>query len=167
MSTNSATQTFTRTDAKYLASKVVADLYQCSRFYDKPQAAAISNYEEELIELLAHGYLSDYEFGFRKDGKRIVCWRYEVRGGDLVGTDDSSGRLYARADVTGADHYNHVTYTSKWYGLTQAERASFKAGVPISRSNGDLPGDGSGYWAVDKTYSSSGTAVSRRTYRPT
>lgn len=167
MSTYSATQTFTRTNAKYLASKVVADLYQCSRFYGKPLREHVPDYEAELVELLVGGYLSAYEFGFKKDGKRIVTWQYTVRNGDLVGTDDGAGRVYARADVSGAESYNYASYTSAWFALPQAQKDAFKAGVPISRTTGDLPADGSGYWVSDKNYSNGGTAVARRTFRPT
>lgn len=166
MSTYSATQTFNRTHAKYLASKVVADLYQCSRFYGSPAAAKVPDYEAELVELLAAGYLADYEFGFKKDGKRIVTWQYTVCDGDLVGTDDSSGRVYARADVAGAVHYNFASFSQKWFGLTSAQRESFEAGLPFVRTGGSLPADGSGYWVSDKNYSNGGTAVSRRTFRP-
>ncbi len=166
MSTYSITQTFTRTNARYLASKVVSDLYQCSRFYGSPSASRVPDYETELVELLVAGYLSAYEFGFKKDGQRVVTWQYEVRNGDLVGTDDGPGRVYARADVTGAEHYNYATYTDEWFALTQTQKDSFKAGIPIDRTAGDLPTDGSGYWVSDKTYSNGGTAVSRRTYRP-
>ena len=48
-----ATQTFTLTHAKYLASKVVSDMYQCSRLYGSPSADQIANYEKELVVMLA------------------------------------------------------------------------------------------------------------------
>lgn len=166
MSTYSTTQTFTRTNAKYLASKVVADLYQCSRFYGSPAVDKVPDYDAELIELLAAGYLADYEFGFKKDGKRIVTWQYTVRNGDLVGTDDNSGRVYARADVSGAVHYNFASFSDKWFDLTKAQKESFEAGLPFTRTGGSLPTDGSGYWVSDKNYSNGGTAVARRTFRP-
>lgn len=167
MSAHSTTQTFTRTNAKYLASKVVADLYQCSRFYGKPAVANVADYETELIELLAAGYLADYEFGFKKDGKRIVTWQYTVHDGDLVGTDDNSGRVYARADVSGSVYYNFASFSDKWFALTKAQRESFEASLPFQRTGGSLPVDGSGYWMSDKNYSNGGTAVTRRTFRPT
>ena len=40
-STFTTTATFTRTHAKHLAAKVIADLYQCSVFYDRPTVDAI------------------------------------------------------------------------------------------------------------------------------
>jgi hypothetical protein len=79
MSSYSLAETFTHTEARYLASKVVADLYQCSRLYRSPAASDIPDYETELVERLVKGYISRYEFGFKKDGKRVVSWQYEVR----------------------------------------------------------------------------------------
>lgn len=55
MSTYSLSETFTRTEARYLASKVVADLYQCSRLYSSPAASRVSDYETELVEHLVKG----------------------------------------------------------------------------------------------------------------
>jgi hypothetical protein len=37
-----------------------------------------------VAQYLNAGYLKEYEFGFEKDGKRIVSWRYKV---------DSNGNL--------------------------------------------------------------------------
>lgn len=165
----SATQSFTRTHAKYLASKVVTDLYQCSRLYGSPPTTEVTDYEAELVELLVGGYVAEYEFGFKKNGNRVVSWQYTVNSaGDLVGggTDDSAGGIYARAEVAGASHYNSLTYSTKWQILLQTEKDKVKANVPISRITGNLPADGSGYWTADRKYSNGGTAVARRTFRP-
>ena len=169
MSTVAASQSFTRTHAKYLASKVVADLYQCARLYGRPSADSIPDYEAELIELLVGGYVDEYEFGFKQSGKRVVSWQYSVTaGGDLVGggTDDSAGGVYARAKVAGADYFNFLSYSQKWFDLASSDRDRIKGTLPFSRSTGALPADGNGYWVQDRTYSSSGTSVARRTFRP-
>ena len=60
------TATFTRTNATHLAAKVIADLYQRSVLYGRPTEDAIDDYETELIELLANGYVDTYEFGFNE-----------------------------------------------------------------------------------------------------
>lgn len=169
MSTIAASQSFTRSHAKYLASKVVADLYQCARLYGRPSTDSIPDYEAELVELLVGGYVREYEFGFKQHGMRVVSWQYSVTvGGDLVGgsTDDSAGGVYARAKVAGADYFNFLSYSQKWFGLGSSERDRVEATLPFSRSTGTLPADGNGYWVQDKTYSSSGTSVARRTFRP-
>lgn len=169
MSTIAASQSFTRTHAKYLASKVVADLYQCVRLYGRPSTDSIPDYEDELVELLVGEYVDEYEFGFKQDGKRVVSWQYSVTaGGDLAGggTDDGAGGVYARAKVAGAAYFNFLSYSQKWFDLASSDRDQIKATLPFSRSAGTLPTDGNGYWVQDKTYSSSGTSVARRTFRP-
>lgn len=168
MTTYSQTQTFSRTEARYLASKVVADLHQCARLYGRPSVAGIADYETELVERLVKGYIKQYEFGFKKGGKRIVSWRYEVKDGDLVGggTDDRPGGVYARANVAGAAYYNHTISTIKWWWLSDDEQAAFEASLPFTRGEADLPDDGSGYWRSDKTYTRGGVEVARRTFRP-
>ena len=66
--------TFTITHAKYLASKIVADLNVCNRLHGRPTVSQVESYSEELIELLRYGYLSRYEFGFKRDAKRVLSW---------------------------------------------------------------------------------------------
>lgn len=169
MSTITATQTFTRTHAKYLASKVVADLYQCARLYGKPRTDEIADYEEELVVLLVGGYVAEYEFGFKRKGKRVVTWQYRVNAhGDLVGggADDRAGGVYARAKLDDAVYFNFLSYSDKWWNLTPAARRAIKDRLPIQRSSGTLPADGDGHWVSDRTYSNGGVAVSRRTFRP-
>lgn len=104
-----------------------------------------------------------------QDGKRVVSWQYSVTaGGDLVGggTGDSAGGVYARAKVAGAAYFNFLSYSQKWFELASSERDRIELGLPVSRSAATLPVDGNGYWVQDKTYSSSGTSVERRRYRP-
>ena len=162
-----SSESFTRAHAKYLASKVVTDLYQCSRLYGSPVAADIAGYEQELIEMLAGGYVSAYEFGFKKEESRIVSWQYRVTIlGTLVGGDDRAGGIYAKADVSGASYYNFMTYSSAWSSLSPAQQAVVSERHPISRMTGTLPEDGKGYWTDDRIYSNGGVSVGRRTFRP-
>ena len=96
-STFTTTATFTRTHAKHLAAKVVADLYQCSVFYGRPTEDAIDDYQTELIELLANEYVDTYEFGFKEAGKRLLTWHYAVGAdGGCMGTP-TPGRYTPRA----------------------------------------------------------------------
>ena len=164
----SFSESFTLTHAKHLASKVVSDLYQCRRFYGEPSEAQIAKYHDELIVMLAGGYVKEYEFGFKKNDQRVVSWQYRVNAaGDLVGgSDDRSGGIYARADVTGATHFNFMSYTQAWFDLTATEKDTVESKHPINRSTGSLPQDGAGYWATDRTYSSAGVAIERKTFRP-
>ena len=113
------------------------------------------------------GYVSEYEFGFKKDGRRVVSWQYTVTDGDLVGgNDDRSGGIYARADVSGASYFNFMTFSATWSLLSASEQAAFEATLPFRRGDGCLPDDGYGYWTADKTYTRGGVAVARKTFRP-
>src|SRR5207247_116361 len=72
------TATFTIIHARYLASKVAADMHLCAQYYGRPSEERIRRFAEELAQYLNKGYVGEYEFGFRKDNKRIVTWRYTV-----------------------------------------------------------------------------------------
>jgi hypothetical protein len=163
----SASETFSLTHAKYLASKVVSDLYQCSNFYGEPSDAEIARYQDELVVMLDGGFVREYEFGFKKDDRRVVSWQYRVNAsGDLAGgSDQRSGGMFARADVSGATIFNFMSYTPAWFDLSDSERATVKAKHAVNRGTGSLPGDGNGYWQTDRTYSSAGVVVERKTYR--
>ncbi|WP_164478320.1 HORMA-1 domain-containing protein [Mycolicibacterium stellerae] len=165
---NTVTQTFTRTHAKYLASKVIGDLYQCHTYYERPTEADIVEYQEELVVMLANGYVSEYEFGFERSDRRIVSWQYRVDArGELVGgSDDLSGGIYARASVANASFFNFMSYSWKWSLLTRPEQNAVKAEHHVQRTDGELPMDGNGYWQTDRTYTSGGVALERRTFRP-
>lgn len=167
-SSYSISETFTLTHAKHLASKVVSDLYQCRNFYGEPSEAQITKYQDELIVMLAGGYVNEYEFGFQKNDQRIVSWQYRVNtSGDLVGgIDNRSGGIYARANTSGATHFNFISYSQAWFDLNSSEQINVKSKHPIDRSTGNLPSDGAGYWHTDRTYSSAGVAIERKTFRP-
>lgn len=166
-STFTISATFTRTHAKHLAAKVVADLYQCSVLYDRPAVDDIGDYETELIEMLANEYVYSYEFGFKSSGKRLLSWHYTVGAdGGLRGGDTDAGGIYAKATVAQADYFNFMTYSSKWSNLADSQRASFKSGLPFDRTPGSSPTDGEGYWQVDHGYSAGGVRLDRKTFRP-
>ena len=139
------------------------------RSADFPNATlfrSVPNYETELVERLVKGYISRYEFGFKRDCKRVVSWQYEVKDGDLVGgSDDRSGSVYARAEVASALYYNHTISSTKWLLLTASEQAAFEATLPFTRVDASLPDDGPGSWTADKTYTRGGVAIARRTFR--
>ena len=88
------------------------------------------------MELLVGGYVAEYEFGFKKNGKRVVTWQYRVNAsGDLGGggVDDRAGGVYARAKVADATHFNFLSYSQKWRNLTPGARKAIKDRLPIRR----------------------------------
>lgn len=160
------TTTFTMTHAKHLASKVIADLYLCFRQYGSPSADSVSAYQEELTVLLAGRYVEAYEFGFKRNGQRVLSWRYTVgSAGDLQG-DSRSGGLVRGIDVAGATYFNFLTYSDRWSQLSAAEQQAVEDMVPIKRTWGSAPADGNGYWTTERSYSAGGMAVVRRVFRP-
>ena len=99
--TYTTSSTFTKTNVKYVASKVVADLRGLRAYYGEPDEDKIWDFYEELVELLAGGYVTSVEYGFKRNGQRVVSLYYEAQmDGSL--TDGKSGGVYARAKISGA-----------------------------------------------------------------
>ena len=165
-STFTTTSTFTRTHAKHLAAKVIADLYQCSVLYDHPDESDIEDYEEELIELLAGEYVAQYEFGFKKDGKRVLTFRYSVGADGGLHGDSDAGDVYAKAETSGATYFNYLTHSEKWARLSSERQAAIESALPIQRTPMSAPEDGDGYWQTDHGYAAGGVRVARETFRP-
>lgn len=166
--TSTTTNTFTRTHARHLSSKIAADLEQCSLLYGQPADSSIDDYMDELTELLAGGYVSEYEFGFKRDGAPVTraSWRYVVESDrSITSVVGDAGGLYAKADVSKATYYNFLSYSPAWLDLSDAERKGIKDGLPIKRSAGSLPRAGGGYWAEAVDYGAAGVRVRRQEYR--
>jgi hypothetical protein len=160
-----STQSFTRTSAQRVAAKVKGDLSYMQILYGRPDDDDIEAYEEEVVELLAGGYLSEVTYGFKKGGNYILALKYVADlYGNLTG-DDAVGKLDRNIDISGASFYSFLTYSQKWFDLSPAAREAIKARIRINRTSGDEPGSEGGYWAQDKTYSADGGGVRRSTFR--
>lgn len=160
-------ETFTLAHAKNLASRVAADMHVSARYYGRPSDSQIDGYADELAQMLRYGYVDKYEFGFKKDGKRIVSWSYSVDASGAIQSDDRTGRVYSAADVSGATFFNYMWYSTKWHSLPAADQDEFKKELPVERTPADPPADGHGYWtAGEKSYSSGGVGLSRSSFRP-
>jgi hypothetical protein len=164
--TYTKTSTFSIIHARYLASKAAADMHLCAQYYGKPPESQIREFAEELAQYLNEGYLREYEFGFEKNDKRIVCWRYRVDSNGALTTDDRAGKVVPYVDITGAAFFNHLTQNSRFFQLSSGEQAQFKAGLPVQRISGEPPSDGRGYWTSDRNYFSGGCGLSRQTFQP-
>lgn len=163
--TYTSTQSFTRTDAKYLASKVRADLTRMRRFYGSPTESRINEYEIEVIELLAEGYLGKVSYGFKRDGRWIEP-SLHYRVSDLIASpaNDDPGGLTASADISGASFYSFLEYSQKYLNLSTQEQERFENRLPFKRGTADEPGV-DGYLVADRTYSSSGTSLARQSVK--
>ncbi len=160
------TATFTIVHARHLASKVAADMHLCAQYYGSPSEGAIREYAEELAQYLNAGYVWEYEFGFSKDGKRVVCWRYRVDSNGVLTADDRSGGVVPYVDISGAFFFNFLTRNSRFFELSSSQQARFEAELPLQRTEGNPPADGRGSWLSDRNYFSGGYGLSRQTFRP-
>jgi Bacterial HORMA domain family 1 len=160
------TATFTIIHARYLASKAAADMHLCAQYYGTPSEAQIREYAEELAQYLNAGYVEDYEFGFAKNGKRVVSWRYKVDSNSSLTTDDRPGKIPPYVDITGSSFFNFLTRNSGFFRLPAGERARFEARLPFKRTEGAPPSDGTGCWTSDRNYFSGGCGLNRRTFQP-
>ena len=66
--TSTRTSTFTIANARYVTSKIKADLKLLQRAYGSPTDADIEAYGEEAAQLLNGGYLGTVTYGFRRNG---------------------------------------------------------------------------------------------------
>lgn len=160
--TTTGTSTFTVTHAKYLASKVAADLKRIQRFYGSPSDTDIAQYEAELTEFLRKGYLEEVTYGFKING----AWteptlKYTAQ--DLAGmaaNDDDPGKIRPSANINGAYFSSYMTYTWAYHFLSESEKTSFHNTLPFVRTGAPQPGV-NGYLSSDKSYSSGGKSLNR------
>ncbi len=84
MPTNSGT--YTITDAKYLGSKIAADLKQMQLLYGEPSDLEIEKYVSEFVILIRDGYIKNCSYGFKKNGVYVVGLSYEIS--NFTGMDE-------------------------------------------------------------------------------
>lgn len=156
--------TFTRTNAEYIASKVAADLRGMRRYYGQPDESRIWAFYTEVVELLVEGCLRSVEYGFKQNGRRVITLKYEVRTDGSL-SDGRSGSVYARANISNASWFSFLTYSDKWFSLSDADQQKIEQRLPFKRVYGKEPQDGDGYWVDDRSYSSHGVGAQRRMFR--
>jgi hypothetical protein len=165
--TISETQSFTLTHAKYLASKVAADLGRMKSLYGAPNESRIVQFEQELTELLKVGAVESVAYGFQKDGKWIVpTLKYTAR--DLMGltsADNDPGKVPYGASIEGADFNSFLTFSNTWVQKSDYEKKEIEKKLPfVRRIVSGEPGL-TGYLFTDRTYSSGGRSLERATLR--
>ena len=156
--TRSSTGTFTLTSAKYLVSKVRADLYGLQVIHDgRPLDNEIDDYVMELVHLLLGGYVESVSYGFEKNGRWVAALNYEIWYG--AGADDRSGRVPI-ANSRGARFTSFLTYSRMWWDLPDPVRRRISDSLPIKRVPGTEPG---GVWSAGgRGYSRDGVFLLRR-----
>jgi Bacterial HORMA domain family 1 len=159
-------ETFTRSNARYVASKVAADLRLLQRFYWRPTDTEIDDYTGELVELLLGGYVQRVTYGFKRSGAWVVALRYEAHLDGTLITDDRAGRVTPGIDIVGTGFYSYLVYSYAWELLDPAGRARIKARLPVQRTGADEPSSANGAWVQDRSYSAAGSGIQRASFRP-
>lgn len=157
------TATFTITEARYIASKLGADLRNLNARYGRPHLDWIPNYVEETAQYLKAGYLNYVDFGFKDGGEWKLRLRYTaVAGGQL--RDDVPGGLPSALDAAPYEFHSFLSHNSAFDALTNSERASFKAALPIDRTPGTEPTAYAGSYGNTSQYSRGGHGLDRSLY---
>jgi hypothetical protein len=157
--------TFTRSNARYVASKVTSDLRLLQRFYGRPADAEIDAYTGELVELLLGGYIERVTYGFKRNAAWMVALRYEARMDGTLNADDRAGRVIPGIDITGASWSSYLVHSHTWDLLDAAEQARIEARLPVQRTGADEPSSSNGSWVQDRSYSAGGSGVQRASFR--
>lgn len=157
--------TFTITHARHIASRIASDLRLLSLYYGEPSLGMIDKFLEEIAQLLAKGYLKTFEVGFKRGEVRVISLKYEARADGTL-EDSRSGGVRPGVDTTGAIGFNFLTHSSKWWNLSESDRTTFEATLPVRRIPGSEPVDGNGYWVSDRSYAAGGTGVQRKSFVP-
>lgn len=165
-STFTSTSTFTRTDARYVTSKVAADLRQFQAFYGHPTDAEITDYIVELTELLAGRYLDYIEYGFRQNDDWVVSARYTARWDGGLDSDERPGRIPAGANIRQASWGSFLVKNGNWSALSATAQQQIEASIPVKRGSSAVPGYASGVWVEDRTYGRNGVSVARKVFQP-
>lgn len=157
--TTTKTNSFTLSNAKYVASKLAADLRRMQLLYGEPSDGDIDKYADEVAILLHGGYFERVRYGFRRDGKWLVVLEYEAKADGTLGDDRAGGLPRTAVDVSGASWYSFLTYTAAFSNLSAAAKQALN--LPISRTNGEEPVLPPNVGST-RAYSVNGIGLSRR-----
>ena len=164
-STRTASASFTITEARYVGTKIGADLRMINSLYGRPALTDIDDYTEEVALLLRDGYLGTVDYGFKDTITN--AWKLRLRytattGGQLL--DSRPGNLPATASVAGYGLSSYLTYSLKFLLLTSAQQATVKERLPITRVGAAEPTTGAGSTQSGHGYGRNGVGVNRDLY---
>jgi hypothetical protein len=166
--TRTVSDSFTLTQAKYLASKVTADMRRCQQLYGDPSDSKINDLGTELSLLLRDGYLRSFEFGYVRsaDDERVLTWLYTVDSSGNLTSNDRPGRIISGVDLGGTRFRNYLVKSTSFFNLSDAEQNKIEESLPIKRTSQPEYGSSLGSWQNDLTYSATGVAMVRRNFKP-
>jgi hypothetical protein len=157
--TYTTSATFTIVDARYVASKLGADLRNLNARYGRPALSNIDEYVEETAQFLKAGFLETVDFGFKAGDSWILRLRYAAAAGGQL-RDVAPGRLPA-VNVDGRPFHSYLRHSSAYRAATPEERTAFRQLLPFERSSGDEPLLGHGTSTSSSQYSRNGAGLSR------
>jgi len=155
-----------KVEARRLAAKVAADMYQAHLLYGEPGEQAIEENRAELELFLADGLLARYEFGFMSAARhRVVSWAYRV---DEAGSweSDRPGGLKTAAPIDDARPFNFLWPSERFFTLSEPDQARLLCVSSVRRAPRRVPEDGLGSWVTDRCYVAGGIALQRSEFRP-
>jgi hypothetical protein len=161
-----ASKSYTRSNARYVASKVRTDLQQLQRWYGEPSDKWIDDYHDELVILSAGRYVDQVTYGFKRDGRWVLTLEYTFRYDGTLSSDDRAGGVRQTFDPPGAYFTSYLRWSSAWSALTSAEKDAVRKTLPFIRTTTGEPQYAAGRYASDRTYSVDGSGASRRMFIP-
>lgn len=161
--TYTQTESWSRTDARKVGGKVVADLRQMQQEYGFPTAQRLEQYLTELVILMADRLLEEVTYGFRRNGAWIAAIRYTADMHGNLSVDDRSGRVPRGVNINGARWGSYLVKSAKWKVLSPSAQAAVQDELPFEREGAEEPADGALVRVGDRTYSSAGCGVRRST----
>ncbi len=159
--TESKANTFTITNARYLASKIETDLMRLHRYYyqshGRPTLREIKNYHDELVLLQMFNFLDRIEYGFVLGENWVKALSYTARQGGVLTADDDPGGISCPSIDLDAKFTSVLAYSNLWNSAI-AERKSFLRQTPVLRpTEANYFGD----WTQERAYSSGGRGLLR------
>ena len=151
--------------AHHLAGPIIQDMRSYRKIYGHPTLSLIDDYEFELVALLKLKVVQSYEFGFERDGRRVVTCFYKFSYETIEPLEGSRNPANLSTIIRGATFFNYITYTDTWFELPESEHNRIRARLPIKRGNNSPPQDGSGFWKNQESFISKGAALDRRSYQ--
>lgn len=165
---NTRSSTFNASSARYLTSKISADLRIMNRLYGSPSLDDIDNYAQEAAELMLHGYLLQVDYGLRRTtGAGTKEWvlqlRYTVTSGGGL-SDDHPGGVPTTAPTAGTSFYSYLSYSQAYQNLPHDERQAIRDRLPVTRTGSDETPRAGGTSNGQRAYSRDGVSLSRDTF---
>lgn len=162
----STTATFTITSARYLTSKIAADLRSLHNIYGKPSLHMIGVFAEEAALLLNAGCLDRVDYGFKAPAaygggvEWVLRLRYRVTAG-AQRLDALPGGVPVMTLPAGATWASYLVTNDTYVRLAPADRDALDRSLPITRTGQPEAGTAAGINSAGRDYHRHGTGIAR------